>query len=95
LAFIAHPGLYGSNHQADSGMNKRDIRQLTDYGMDGIEVFHPGHSRSQIQRYIQFAKDNKLLISMGSDYHRGHYSHNPFSLSETKYIEEVLTWIEE
>src|SRR5262249_1353861 len=60
VAVMAHPGF-----------NKTDdvIPKLVDAGMDGIECFHPKHSASASQHYLQIAAKHKLLITGGSDCH--------------------------
>ena len=35
----------------------------------GLEVFHPAHSKTQIQYYLNYANKNNLLVTGGSDYH--------------------------
>ena len=37
--------------------------------LDGLEVFHPAHSKTQIQYYLNYANKNNLLVTGGSDYH--------------------------
>ena len=73
LVFVAHPGLFDMENRKQEGMNKHDIKRLAELGIDGIEVFHPRHTKAQIQRYIAIAQENELFLSMGTDYHRGDY----------------------
>ena len=37
--------------------------------IDGIECYYPTHNEEDINKYIDFCKNNNLLISGGSDYH--------------------------
>ena len=37
--------------------------------MKGIEVYHPSHSKEQINTFYNLSKKYKLLISGGSDFH--------------------------
>ncbi|MFP4460613.1 MAG: PHP domain-containing protein [Thermotogota bacterium] len=93
LVFLAHPGLFIGEKGGQEGMNKYDIHQIVAFGIDGLEVFHPNHTKSQIQRYLSLAIGEKLLISMGSDYHRGDYKPNPYALNPNKYLKDVLSWL--
>lgn len=45
------------------------VLDLIDYGARGIEVFHPIHSKEERKKYDQIAKDKKLYITGGSDWH--------------------------
>lgn len=62
ITVLAHPGIYES---------KELLSKVMDDGIDGIEVWHPEHARSCSQRLLQIAKDNKLLVTGGSDCHGG------------------------
>lgn len=94
MAFLAHPGLFNGDELHTEGMNKHDIQLFTEFGIDGLEIFHPKHSKPQIQRFLSFAKEKKLLISMGSDYHQGIYRVNHYALNHHKYLKDVLSWLE-
>ncbi len=67
-AVIAHPGIYN-----DEPLLKR----LIDYGLDGIEVYHPDHNRQTTSTLKNLAKKNSLIITAGSDYH-GLRDYQPF-----------------
>lgn len=60
LASLAHPVLY-----------RRDalIPDLIKQGLDGIEVMHIKHDRSDVRRYSDMAKHYGLLTTGGSDCH--------------------------
>lgn len=60
IAVLAHPGL---NHTDDF------IPVMVENGLDGIECFHSKHTPSMTERYLQMAKEYKLLITGGSDCH--------------------------
>jgi predicted metal-dependent phosphoesterase TrpH len=45
------------------------IPELVDVGLQGIEVYYPGYSQSQIKHYKNLADKFGLLITGGSDYH--------------------------
>jgi hypothetical protein len=94
LVFLAHPGLFNGNGANSEGMNKHDIQLFVELGIDGLEVFHPKQTKAQIQRYLSLSKEKNLLISMGSDYHRGPYKANHYALNHHKYLKDVLSWLE-
>ena len=60
IAVIAHPGVYKMDHLIES---------FVEHGLDGIEVLHSEHKKSQIKKYTKIAEKNNLLITGGSDYH--------------------------
>ena len=45
------------------------IREMIEYGLKGIEVYHSSHTKEEIELYLSIAKKYNLLISGGSDYH--------------------------
>lgn len=60
VAVLAHPGLAGIDDC---------IPSLVEAGLQGIEVYHPQHSKSDIERYKKIADRWALLVTGGSDYH--------------------------
>ena len=60
IPIIAHPGLIGD----DSLLSK-----FIAWGAEGIEVYHSEHDKQEKKKYLQFAKENNLLITGGSDCH--------------------------
>ena len=60
ILFLSHLGIYSNLSKTEN------ISQLD---LDGIEVFHPAHSKAQIQYYLNYANKNDLLVTGGSDYH--------------------------
>ena len=64
-ATLAHPySLQLSSTELDTF-----VRELVDYGLDGIEVYHSNHTPEMIEEYKKLAQKYNLLISGGSDYH--------------------------
>lgn len=59
-AVIAHPGQLNSFEL---------IEELVPYGLDGVEVYHPDHSKADIAKAKEYADKNKLIKTGGSDYH--------------------------
>jgi hypothetical protein len=45
------------------------ILTLIDLGLDGLEIYYPEHSASQIRKYLEIAKKHNLLVTGGSDCH--------------------------
>jgi len=60
IASLAHPGQLGVDAR---------IPSLADAGLDAVEAFHPDHDASLVATYIQLARDLKLLLTGGSDFH--------------------------
>jgi hypothetical protein len=86
LAFVAHPGYYLDDDNT--------FATLLDQGFDGVEVFHPHHRPSTVERLLTIARDRGLLISGGSDFHgfagRDNMGEPPVSYAVLARIREVL-----
>lgn len=67
VCLIAHPG------RSDSGFTFYDpdlLAQLyAEVPFDGVEVYHPYHSKENVQKYLEFVQEHNLLLSTGSDSH--------------------------
>jgi len=65
IAVLAHPGII------DKGMKELPMlfRELSERGLDGVEVFYPTHSRKVKKRLQLLAEKYNLLCTGGSDYH--------------------------
>lgn len=55
-------------HPSSSGADKW-LREFVDEGIMGIEVWYPGHSESDIARYLEIANEYNLVPTGGSDSH--------------------------
>ncbi|PIE59505.1 MAG: phosphoesterase [Desulfobulbus propionicus] len=66
-AVLAHPGHIDHSMQAQPAI----IRKLAEYGLDGLEVIYPTHTRHMQAKLSELASRNHLLVTGGSDYH-GH-----------------------
>lgn len=62
---LAHPFLLGLQGPDLRGV----IRQLKDYGLDGLEAYYTQHRPDQTLTYLRIAKDLDLLVTGGSDFH--------------------------
>lgn len=60
IAVLAHPGLI----RDDSF-----VVTIISLGIEGIEVFYPEHNHGQVLKYSQLSRENRLLITGGSDFH--------------------------
>lgn len=45
------------------------IREMIEYGLKGIEVYHSSHTKEEMAFYLDIANKYNLLVSGGSDYH--------------------------
>lgn len=65
IAVLAHPG------QIDSSMKRQPalVRELALYGLDGLEIYYPSHSKKMKKKLFALAAENNLLVTGGSDYH--------------------------
>lgn len=91
-AFLAHPFQYRFE---DTIVFVNDLRELKE--LDGIECFHSSYNETNNNILVNYANENKLYISGGSDFH-GKYKPDinlgvgeENSLMLKKYINE---WIE-
>lgn len=62
IPVLAHPG----NNVKE---NRDLLKSIISYGIKGIEVYSSYHSKEQVEFYKEFALNNKLLITCGSDFH--------------------------
>ena len=60
VAILGHPGTTKSDHL---------IPDFVEMGIDGLEVYHPQHSRGTVERYINLTKKLGLIYTGGSDCH--------------------------
>lgn len=65
IAVLAHP--YFINRGKPFG--EKEIRELTEHGLEGLEVYHSKHSDKISQYYLEIAEKLGLLITGGSDFH--------------------------
>ena len=65
IPVLAHPFLYKFSNQD----TKHLIRDLKEYGLAGIEVYHSSHHQGQITKLREWQKEYDLLATGGSDFH--------------------------
>lgn len=66
IAILAHPQTLNLNEDD----LRNEIKLLKSYGLDGIECYHSKQTSEEMKLFKQIAKENELVISKGSDYHR-------------------------
>jgi hypothetical protein len=67
VAVLAHPPL-STGVDAPGGI-EAFVERLLPHGLDGLEIWHPGHKPGQIRRLRRLARENNLLETGGSDFH--------------------------
>jgi predicted metal-dependent phosphoesterase TrpH len=67
IAVLAHPPL-SSGVDAPGGI-EAFVERLLSEGLDGLEIWHPGHKPGQIRRLRRLALEHDLLETGGSDFH--------------------------
>ena len=60
IASLAHPGPLGRDHL---------IPALVESGLAAVEAYHSDHDLGTQRRYVELARDFKLAVTGGSDYH--------------------------
>lgn len=71
LAFLAHPVRY----RLGKSELEKIVKLLTEYGLDGLEAVYSTYTLSDETQIRMLAKENRLIISGGSDFHG---SNKPF-----------------
>lgn len=65
VAVLAHP----YQLRVDDAETERVVKELKEYGLDGLEVIYSRHKPSQVEYYSRLAAHYDLLITGGSDFH--------------------------
>ncbi len=71
LAILAHPGEIMKRTEGvftERAFYNR-IKDIIDFGIDGIEVFSPSHNEEQTDAFFDIVRQKGLLITGGSDFH--------------------------
>lgn len=72
LAVMAHPM---EQRRPDESFEEFKPRlyelmdRMVEYGIDGLECFHPSASPEQSELFVAYAKEHGLMITRGSDFH--------------------------
>lgn len=67
VAVLAHPYKYN---------NVPELEKYIEYGLDGVEVWHPSANEENIEEISKLCKKHKLLLTGGSDFHGMYGRHN-------------------
>ncbi|MBI4022036.1 MAG: hypothetical protein HY372_01645 [Candidatus Andersenbacteria bacterium] len=67
VAVLAHPGLVALD--AGEAVMRRLVVSLPAANIDGIEVYHPYHSKAVVSQLALAAQQHTLLVTGGSDWH--------------------------
>lgn len=79
---LAHPK-YGKSQFELNEM----LELFKDWGVQGIECYHPHHDEETIKYLVDYCTKNNLIITGGSDYHGGLISKR--SLGNPKFYTEI------
>lgn len=60
VSVIAHPGCLGDDNI---------VFYLISHGVEGLEVYHPDHSKETSLKYLKIAEKENLYITGGTDWH--------------------------
>jgi len=66
IAVLAHPKTLGMNRYSEL---ENLLLQLVEEGLQGLEVYYPEHSASEVAQYKTLAERYGLLMTGGTDYH--------------------------
>ena len=71
IPILAHPA-FGDGEQLILGEEMEErLRDLMDYGLEGIEAFYSGFTPKLTGDLLSYAEKYQLLVTAGSDYHGG------------------------
>lgn len=90
LVFLAHPVL----------LKKSKVEDLLIYDFDGIEALYSQNNNEDTNKFINLAKEKKLYITCGSDYHgiendKRHGTIGCVDCTKVLNYPELISWIEE
>jgi len=66
LAVLAHPVQL---NYGDLAQLERIVRELIDYGLEGIEAYHSSQGGRRVRQYLELAERFGLAVTGGSDFH--------------------------
>ena len=72
LAVLAHPMEQRCSNESFEEFRPRLYElmdRMREYGIDGLECFHPSASPEQSELFVAYAKEHGLMITRGSDFH--------------------------
>ncbi len=72
VAVLAHPGILSP----DMSLQARLVAELVEQKLDGLEIFHPAHSKKIQKKLHELARRYNLITTGGSDYHGGNHGNS-------------------
>jgi 3',5'-nucleoside bisphosphate phosphatase len=87
IPVLAHPGRYEYGFTVAT---TEILREMVDMGLAGVEVYHYSHQPADVARYLEFARQNELIISAGSDSHNESRKPTPWNPELTRTLLERL-----
>lgn len=69
---------------------QQKVSEFKKSGLDGLEVYHPSHDKSQVSTLFQLSKQFNLLVTGGSDFHELTIEHQRLGLYRGVAIPEIL-----
>jgi predicted metal-dependent phosphoesterase TrpH len=48
---------------------RRELKQLREYGLEGVEAYYSEHKPDMVREYLKLAKDYGLIVTGGTDFH--------------------------
>lgn len=66
VAVWSHPAIHFQNSYDDL---ENFLKELIDWGIDGVEVFTPSHSEDDVEFLLGLVEKYKILKTAGSDFH--------------------------
>lgn len=88
IAVLAHPGRMG----LPNSVLFETIDEMIRCGLNGIECYYTTHTLRETEMFLALAKEKKLLITGGSDYHAGNAKNkigSPIFDADERLIEAV------
>ena len=83
--FLAHPYRYNKDVM-------EVLEEVKDY-VDGIEICNNPNNKEEVEFLYNYAKNNNLLVSCGSDYHGNNRYNIECEYLNDDMIKDILNWI--
>lgn len=64
ICVLAHPYYSKSDEEVD-----KRLRKFIDFGIEGVECFHPNHSDETTKECLKWCEENNVISTAGSDCH--------------------------
>jgi predicted metal-dependent phosphoesterase TrpH len=92
LPVMAHPGYI----EMDSETLKEFFKRMKGHGLAGIEIYYPAHTSSMVERLKSYAREFRLVVTGGTDYHGRNIEAAPVGGTEEGFhinLEDVQNFI--